>query len=222
MRVIISRAFKRRWGGQEKRQQVHRQKQGAKHLVLPGMRLLVLTQMHCAHLRKRKPMFGTSGTFIRHRWTVQIRVRTKNYITEHECAFCQWESVEDDCIMSELAAGTGQQEGRSDHQPHAGVRKSEQFPEEVEKEQRQSLSGSFGERLNFSLAHLRQSFWPMPAPVRGFNRFTREMLSCRSMFAVGDYLFSGRLQLHSLLINQRTTAISNSAQFFVRDKRQAN
>ena len=41
-------------------------------------------------------------------------------------------------------------------------------------------------------------------------------------FAVGDYLFSGRLQLHSLLINWRTTAISNSAQFFVRDKRQAN
>jgi hypothetical protein len=100
------------------------------------MGLLVLTQMHSAHLRKWKPMFGTSHTFIRNGRPVQIRVRTKNYIAEYECAFCQWESMEDDRIMSERAAGTGQQEGRSDHHPHAGVRKSEHFPEDVEKEQR--------------------------------------------------------------------------------------
>ena len=103
---------------------------------MPGMGFLVLTQMHCAYLRKRKPMFGTSRTFIGNGRPVQIRVRTKNYIAEHECAFCQWESMEDDRIMSEFATRTGQQKGRSDHQPQAGVREGEEFPEDVEKEQR--------------------------------------------------------------------------------------
>ena len=136
MRVIISRTFKGGWRRQEQRQHVHRQKEGSKRLVLPGMGLLVLTQMHCAYMRKRKPMFGASRTFIGNGRPVQIRVRTKNYIAEDECAFCQWESMEDDRIMSEFATRTRQQEGRSDHQPQAGVREGEEIPEDVEKKQR--------------------------------------------------------------------------------------
>ena len=100
------------------------------------MGLLVLTQMHCAHLRKRKPIFHAGRTFIRDGRPVHICVRTKNYIAEYECAFCQSYAMEDNGIMRDFATGTGQQEGSADHHPQAGVREREELSEDVKKEQR--------------------------------------------------------------------------------------
>lgn len=136
MRVVIGSAFKRRWGRQEKSYQVYRQKQWTKHLVLPRMGLLVLAQMHCAHLRKRKPAFGTRRTFIGHDRPVQVSVRTNNNVPQYERTFCQRKLMEDHGIMSDFATGAGQQERNSDHDTHAGVGKSPEFSEGIKKEQR--------------------------------------------------------------------------------------
>lgn len=100
------------------------------------MGFLMLTQMHRAHLRKRKPALGAGRTFIGNGMTVKVCIRTNNYIAKYERSFCQGKSMKDDGIMSDFAAGAGQQEGRSDHYPNAGVRKSEELSEDIKKEQR--------------------------------------------------------------------------------------
>ena len=136
MRVIISRAFKGRWGGQQNRQKIDRQKEWPEHLVLPGMGLLVLTQMNSAHLRKRKPTPRTGRTFIGHDLLLQICIRTDNNVSERERAFCQRKLMEDNGVMSDLAAAAGQQKRGSNDHAHAGVRKRPEFSEDVKQEQR--------------------------------------------------------------------------------------
>jgi len=42
--------------------------------------------------------------------------------------------MEDDSIMSNFTTGTGQQEGSSNHDTHAGVRKSAEFSEDIQGE----------------------------------------------------------------------------------------
>src|SRR5579871_6110854 len=115
MRVIVSRAFKRRWRGKQHCRQVYGQKEQAEHLVLPGMGLFVLAQMHGAHLRKRTLTFGAGRAFIGRDRPVEIFVRTKNDVAEYKRAPRYGRSVEDDGVVSDFATGPGQQEGCSDH-----------------------------------------------------------------------------------------------------------